>query len=217
MVKIGVILSGCGVYDGAEIHEAVFTLYSIDKNGASYQCFAPNIKQMHVIDHLTREEEPGEIRNVMKESARIARGNIIDLAMAQADSVDALIIPGGWGAVKNLCDFATTGENCSVNADVLKFAKAVAEQGKPIGLVCIAPVMASHIYGQGVKATVGDHGEISKKLENLGVEHVACSVADCCVDYEKKVVSTPAYTSTDRISDVAHGVEKLVEKVLELC
>ena len=112
--KIAVILSGCGVYDGAEVHESVITLLRLDQRGAQVQCFAPDIPQLHVVNHLTGEEMP-ESRNVLVESARIARGEVKDIKQANAEEFDALIVPGGFGAAKNLSAFDVKGAECSVN------------------------------------------------------------------------------------------------------
>ena len=144
--KVAVILSGSGVYDGAEIQESVITLLRLDQRGAQVQCFAPNIAQLHVINHLTGEEMP-ESRNVLVESARIARGNVKDLRDADVEDFDALIVPGGFGAAKNLSNFAIEGAGCTVQPEVLALAEAFAEAGKPVGLICISPALAAKIYG----------------------------------------------------------------------
>ncbi len=157
--KVAVILSGCGVYDGAEIHESVITLLRLSQRGAQVQCFAPNIAQHHVINHLTGEEMP-ESRNVLVESARIARGEIKDLREARAEDFDALIVPGGFGAAKNLSDFAIAGAQCQVQPDVLALARGFVDAGKPVGLICIAPAMAAKIYGAGVQCTIGNDAGI---------------------------------------------------------
>lgn len=149
MTKVAVVLAGCGVYDGAEINEAVLSLLSLEQQGASYQLFAPNIEQMHVINHLTGEPAEGESRNVLVEAARIARGNIQDLAAARAEDFDALLVPGGFGAAKNLSNFAVAGAAMEVQSDFLRLARAFHESAKPIGLICIAPVMAAAICGEG--------------------------------------------------------------------
>ena len=104
--NILVILSGCGVYDGAEIHESVLTLLALARHGASVTIAAPNKDQMHVINHATGDVM-SESRNVMVEAARIARGQITDLSEIQSGDYDAVFIPGGFGAAKNLCTFAT--------------------------------------------------------------------------------------------------------------
>ncbi len=161
------ILSGCGVYDGAEIHESVITLLRLDQRGAQVQCFAPNIAQMHVINHLTGEEMP-ESRNVLVESARIARGEVKDIREAKAEDFDALIVPGGFGVAKNLSNFAVEGANCSVNPDVLALAEAFADACKPVGLICISPALAAKIYGPGVVCTIGSDAGTAAAVEKMG-------------------------------------------------
>ncbi|MDD2049452.1 isoprenoid biosynthesis glyoxalase ElbB [Pseudomonas putida] len=213
--KVAVILSGCGVYDGAEIHESVITLLRLDQRGAQVQCFAPNIAQMHVIDHLTGEEMP-ESRNVLVESARIARGNIKDLREADAKDFDALIVPGGFGAAKNLSNFAVEGPGCSVHPDVLSLAEAFAEAGKPVGLICISPALAAKIYGPGVVCTIGNDAGTSSAIVKMGATHEECDVHDIVEDTQRKLVSTPAYMLAQSISEAAGGIYKLVDRVLEL-
>ncbi len=213
--KVAVILSGCGVYDGAEIHESVITLLRLDQRGAQVQCFAPNIAQMHVINHLTGEEMP-ESRNVLVESARIARGNVKDLREADVDDFDALIVPGGFGAAKNLSSFAIDGPGCSVHPDVLALAEAFAEAGKPVGLICISPALAAKIYGPGVVCTIGTDADTSAAIVKMGGTHEECDVHDIVEDTQRKLVSTPAYMLAQSISEAAGGIYKLVDRVLEL-
>ncbi|MCP1466182.1 isoprenoid biosynthesis glyoxalase ElbB [Pseudomonas sp. S3E17] len=213
--KIAVILSGCGVYDGAEIHESVITLLRLDQRGAQVQCFAPDIAQLHVINHLTGEEMP-ESRNVLVESARIARGKVKDIRDANADEFDALIVPGGFGAAKNLSNFAVEGAGCSVNPQVLELAEAFAEAGKPVGLICISPALAAKIYGPGVTCTIGNDTNTAAALDKMGATHQECSVEDIVEDTARKLVSTPAYMLGKNISEVASGINKLVDRVLEL-
>ncbi|MGA6103626.1 isoprenoid biosynthesis glyoxalase ElbB [Pseudomonas solani] len=213
--KVAVILSGCGVYDGAEIHESVITLLRLDQRGAQAQCFAPNIAQHHVINHLTGEEMP-ESRNVLTESARIARGAVKDVRELKAEDFDALIIPGGFGAAKNLSDFAINGADCSVQPDVLAAAQGFAAAGKPVGLICIAPAMAAKIYGEGVICTIGDDADTASALQKMGTEHVECVVSEIVEDKPRKLVTTPAYMLAQSISEAASGIYKLVDRVLEL-
>ncbi|MHC2146244.1 isoprenoid biosynthesis glyoxalase ElbB [Pseudomonas sp. 210_17 TE3656] len=213
--KVAVILSGCGVFDGAEIHESVITLLRLDQRGAEVQCFAPNIAQMHVLNHLTGEEMP-ESRNVLVESARIARGNIKDLREADAKEFDALIVPGGFGAAKNLSNFAVEGSGCSVHPDVLALAEAFAEAGKPVGLICISPALAAKIYGPGVVCTIGNDADTSAAIVKMGGTHEECDVHDIVEDTQRKLVSTPAYMLAQSISEAAGGIYKLVDRVLEL-
>ncbi|MEX5540397.1 isoprenoid biosynthesis glyoxalase ElbB [Pseudomonas poae] len=213
--KIAVILSGCGVYDGAEIQESVITLLRLDQRGAQVQCFAPDIAQLHVINHLTGEEMP-ESRNVLVESARIARGEVKDIGKANAADFDALIVPGGFGAAKNLSNFAVEGAACSVNPQVLALAEAFAEAGKPVGLICISPALAAKIYGPGVTCTIGTCADTAAALDKMGATHQECAVEDIVEDNARKLVSTPAYMLGKNISEVASGINKLVDRVLEL-
>lgn len=213
--KVAVILSGCGVYDGAEIHESVITLLRLDQRGAQVQCFAPNIAQMHVIDHLTGQEMP-ESRNVLTESARIARGEVKDIREAKAEEFDALIVPGGFGAAKNLSNFAVAGSECTVNPDVLTLAEAFAEACKPVGLICISPALAAKIYGPGVVCTIGNDAGTASAVEKMGGKHEECDVHDIVEDSQRKLVTTPAYMVAKSISEAAGGIYKLVDRVLEL-
>lgn len=213
--KIAVILSGCGVYDGAEIHESVITLLRLDQRGAQVQCFAPNIAQLHVINHLTGEEMP-EARNVLVESARIARGNIKDIREASVEDFDALIVPGGFGSAKNLSNFAVEGAGCSVQPDVLTLTEAFAEAGKPVGLICISPALAAKIYGPGVTCTIGNDADTAAAMNKMGATHAECAVTDIVEDKARKLVSTPAYMLAQSISEAASGINKLVDRVLEL-
>jgi enhancing lycopene biosynthesis protein 2 len=213
--KVAVILSGCGVYDGAEIHESVITLLRLDQRGAQVQCFAPNIPQLHVIDHLTGEQT-SETRNVLVESARIARGQVKDIREADVSEFDALIVPGGFGAAKNLSNFAVEGDKCTVQPDVLALAEAFAEAGKPIGLMCISPALAAKIYGPGVVCTIGNDAGTSAAVVKMGGTHEECDVHDIVEDTQRKLVTTPAYMLATSISDAASGIYKLVDRVLEL-
>ncbi|MCX4220052.1 MULTISPECIES: isoprenoid biosynthesis glyoxalase ElbB [Pseudomonas] len=213
--KVAVILSGCGVYDGAEIQESVITLLRLDQRGAQVQCFAPNIAQLHVINHLTGEEMP-ESRNVLVESARIARGNVKDLGEADVEDFDALIVPGGFGAAKNLSNFASEGAGCTVQPEVLALAEAFAEAGKPVGLICISPALAAKIYGPGVTCTIGNDADTAAAMNKMGATHEDCAVTDIIEDKARKLVTTPAYMLAQTISEAASGINKLVDRVLEL-
>lgn len=216
MKKVGVILSGCGVFDGAEIHESVITLLALDRAGAEAVCLAPNIEQMHVINHLKGELSEGDTRNVLVEAARIARGNISDVAAASAEELDALILPGGFGAAKNLCTFAVDGPACTVQPDVAALITAMHGLGKPLGFCCIAPAVAAKVLGEyGVQLTIGNDDGTAQGLEVLGAKHTCCRVGEIHIDEAHKVISTPAYMYNARISEVADGIGKLVEAILE--
>jgi enhancing lycopene biosynthesis protein 2 len=216
--KIGVLLSGCGHQDGAEIHESVITLLALDRAGAEVRIMAPHKSQMHTVNHLTGKPT-GEIRNVLNESARIARGQVEDIAEVKPEDLDALILPGGYGAAKNLTDFATKGANCTIHPEVDRLLRGLFEAGKPIGVICIAPaVLARALKDRDVqvKLTIGDDVDTAKALEAMGAKHVNCAVGDIVVDAKYKVVSTPAYMLGPSIKDVAEGIEKLVAKVMEI-
>jgi len=216
VAKVAVVLAGCGVYDGAEINEAVLTLLSLEQQGASYQCFAPDMEQMHVINHLTGEPVEGETRNVLIEAARIARGNVLDLASARAEDFDALLVPGGFGAAKNLSNFAVAGAQMEVQPDFLRVARAFHAAGKPIGLVCIAPVMAAAICGEGARCTIGNDAEVAAAIEAMGGEHLECPVNEARVDAERKLVTTPAYMLAGSVSEAYAGISDCVRDVLAL-
>jgi enhancing lycopene biosynthesis protein 2 len=212
--KIAVVLAGCGVFDGAEIHEATLTLLAIDKLGARYQCFAPDVSQAHVVNHLTGKLM-NETRNVLVEAARIARGNIKPLNQFDAREFDALIFPGGFGVAKNLCTFAFEGENCSVLPDAEKAVKSMVKAGKPIGALCIAPVMIAKILGS-VNVTIGDEAGPAQAIEAFGGKHSETTHGEIVIDRKHKVVTTPCYMLDATISQIADGAEKVVKTVLQL-
>ena len=219
MKKVAVVLAGCGVFDGAEIHEAVLTLLYLDQAGTEVQCFAPDKPQMHVINHLKGEPVDGESRNVLVESARIARGNIKPLTELKMADFDAVVFPGGFGAAKNLCTFAVDGPNCSVEDDVVRVTREAVKAGKPVGTICISPACtAKALEGavEGVKLTVGTDQGTLDALGAMKASPVAANVQDIVIDEQKKIVSTPAYMLGQRIADVATGIEKLVKQIVKM-
>lgn len=216
MGKVAVVLSGCGVYDGAEIHESVLTLLRLSQCGVSYQCLAPDIEQMHVVNHLTGAVAEGETRNVLVEAARIARGEVQDLKNARVEDYSALIVPGGFGAAKNLCDFAVKGADMTVQPDFLRFAQAMHGAGKPIGLMCIAPAMSARIFGEGVNCTIGSDADTAAAIEAMGGKHISCPVKEAVVDRERKLVTTPAYMLAGNVAEAAAGINRLVDEVLAM-
>ena len=212
--KIAVILSGCGHQDGAEIHEATLTLWAIHRHGADYQCYAPDIAQHHVLNHITGQEMD-ERRNVLIESARIARGNIIDLARFGADDADGLIIPGGFGATKNLCTYAFDGPNCTVNPDVEAAVRAMHKAGKPIGALCIAPVILAKVLGE-VELTIGQDEATADNLAAMGARPVPTWQGEIAVDRANKIVTTPCYMLDSRVDQIGEGADRLMGAMLEL-
>lgn len=215
MKKIAVILSGSGVFDGSEIHESVLALHAIEKFGASWHCFAPDIDQLNVINHQTGDEMD-EKRNVLVEAARIARGDIEDVAKLNVADYDALLLPGGFGAAKNLTDFAVNGTQCSIDSHVASACQAFAQAKKPAGYLCITPILIPLIYPNGVKGTIGNDPKTADAFEQLGGQHVACHVEDVVFDSEHLVLSTPAYMLAQSITEAANGIDKLVSRLIEL-
>ena len=203
MQKIAVVLSGCGVYDGAEIHEATLTLYAIAKNGASYEIFAPDIKQHHVVNHVTGEEM-NESRNVLVESARIARGKIRPLSEFDGKQFEALVFPGGFGAAKNLSTFAFDGAECSVDPDVERSIKEMVSLGKPVGALCISPVIFARILGD-VKLTIGQDAGTAEAVEKMGATHVNTSHGEIVIDMLDA-----------NIKQIGEGAENIIKALLDM-
>jgi enhancing lycopene biosynthesis protein 2 len=214
---VGVILSGCGFKDGAEIHESVLTLLALDKLGCRIICMAPNIDQLRVVNHLTGQES-NEKRNVLVESARIARGEIKDAATVKVDDFDALILPGGYGAATNLSTFAKDGAKAEVNKDVARLVKEAHAKGKPLGAICIAPGIIAAVLGKTAHPllTIGNDPGTAKNLEACGAKHESCAVREFVIDKKNKIVSTPAYMLGPSIAHVAEGIEKCVREVVAL-
>ncbi|WP_029009532.1 isoprenoid biosynthesis glyoxalase ElbB [Azospirillum halopraeferens] len=215
-LRFGVVLAGCGVFDGAEIHEAVCTLLAIDRIGGEAKCYAPDVDQAHVVNHLTGEVT-AERRNVLIEAARIARGKITPLAAFNAEDVDVLIFPGGFGAAKNLCDFAFKGADCAVNPDVESAVRAMKAAGKPIGALCIAPaILARLMGGEGVELTIGSDAETAAALQAMGARHTATTHCEVVVDRASKIVTAPCYMLDASVSQIADGAANAVKALAEL-
>ncbi len=212
--KIAVVLSGCGVNDGSEIHEAVMTLLAIDRHGAAAQCFAPSILQRDVIDHATGKATH-ETRNVLVESARIARGQIRDLATFDAKDFDGLVFPGGFGAAKNLCSFAVDGADCNVEPSVAAAIRAMHQAGKPIGALCIAPVVVAKVLGR-VEVTIGNDAGTAAAITAMGATHLERGHGEVAVDRASRVVTTPCYMLDASIGQIAEGADHAIAALLEL-
>ncbi len=213
MKKFAIILSGCGVYDGAEIHEAVMTMYAVMKNGAEYDIFAPDIAQHHVVNHLTGDEM-AETRNVLVESARIARGNIQPLTELDMRDFDALIFPGGFGAAKNLCTFAFKSENCDVNPQVSKVIRDAVSLRKPIGALCISPVILAKVLGD-VNITIGDEAGTAAAVEKMGAKHSVTSHGQVVIDSKYKLFTTPCYMLDANVLQIAEGADSIVKAMMK--
>jgi enhancing lycopene biosynthesis protein 2 len=214
MKKFAVVLSGCGVYDGAEIHEAVLTMFAIASNGAVYEVFAPDIDQHHVVNHLTGTEMD-ESRNVLIESARIAREKIKALSEFSGKDFDAIIFPGGFGAAKNLSTFAFDGSNCQVNKDVEAAIREMVSLGKPLGALCIAPVLLARILGD-VELTIGDDAGTIQAIEEMGATHKVTTHGEVVIDKAHKIVTTPCYMLDATIAQIEVGARNVVKAILEM-
>ena len=218
MAKVGVILAGCGVYDGSEIQEAVIALLALNRAGAEVQCMAPDMQQ-GVVNHLTGETVEGATRNVLEEAARICRGEITDIASINTAELDALVIPGGFGAAKNLCDFAVKGADCAVHPEVARVVREMVAAKKPLAAICIAPALVSKVLGNDKLAhqlTIGTDSGTAAALTAMGSKHIDCPVEDFVVDQQNKIVSTPAYMLAGNIAEAATGIEKTIKALLEL-
>lgn len=218
MPKVGVLLSGCGFLDGAEIHEAVLTLLALDQAGAKAVCCAPNCDQAAVVDHFTRQPAR-ETRNVLHESARIARGEIHDVAHVRAADIDALILPGGFGAARNLCTFAAEGADCRVQPDVERLIGDCLTARKPVAAICIAPALLARVAGKRglkLKLTIGNDAGTAKAIVQMGCVHETCPVTEHRVDRENRVVSTPAYMLGRGPAEVFEGIRRTVQEVLAM-
>ena len=212
--KFAVILAGNGVFDGSEIHEATMTLYAIMKHGGTYQIFAPDMDQHHVVNHITGEEMP-EKRNVLIEAARIARGDIKNLKDFRADDFDGLIMPGGFGAAKNLSTFAFDGSECQINGEVESAIRAISDQNKPIGALCISPVIVARIFGD-VKLTIGQDQDTAEAVKKMGASHQKTDHGEVVVDKNRKIVTSPCYMLDANIVQIAEGADNAVQSMLEL-
>ncbi len=219
MARVAVVLSGCGVFDGSEIHEAVLTLLYLDKAGAEVRCFAPDKPQLHVVNHLTGQPVEEEIRNVLVESARIARGEIQPLSELKMEAFDAVVFPGGFGAAKNLCTFASEGDRCEIDPDVCRVIQDAVKRDKVVGAICISPALVARaLKDTGAKpiVTIGTDAATAGAIRAMGAENEPHSVSEIAVDIKNKIVTTPAYMLGPGIASISTGIEKLVGKVLEL-
>ncbi|TVQ59892.1 MAG: isoprenoid biosynthesis protein ElbB [Phycisphaerales bacterium] len=223
MPRAAVVLSGCGVFDGTEIHEAVSLLIHLSRLGVETVCFAPDREQAQTIDHYTGEVEPRRQRNALHESARIARGkeNIRPLDTIEAEEFDAIFFPGGFGAAKNLCTFAVDGATCTVEPSVERAVKMFKGVGKPIGMCCIAPVIAARILGEahggfGCEITLGAESDASRSAAEMGATHIPKGVLEAHIDTENKLVTTPAYMCDAKVHEVYEGIGKMVEATMQM-
>lgn len=215
MKRVGLILCGCGVNDGSEIHETVLTLLALERAGAEVVCFAPDRPQAVVINHVTGEEM-AESRNMLVESARLVRGPVHPLSDADADTLDALIVPGGAGAVRNLSNIVELGEEGEVDSDLQHLTRQIHKQNKPLGFICIAPALLPKLLDIPLRLTIGTDGDTAELIDAMGGIHVVCPVDDIVIDAENKVITTPGYMLATSVAELVKGIDKLVARVLEM-
>lgn len=220
MATVGLLLSGCGVYDGAEIHESTLALLALVRAGATVVCTAPDIAQSGVVDHVRQSPVEGASRSVLSEAARIARGNIRPTAELGAAELDALFLPGGFGAATNLCDYASKGAQCTVEPSVRSLVETMIDAGKPVAAVCIAPPLLGRVLQlrgvQGARLTIGNDPEHAARIEAMGHVHIDCPANGCVVDEEHRIITSPAYMLAADIAQLATGIDATVEALLEL-
>ena len=214
-MRVAIILSGCGQHDGSETHEVVLTLLSLAQEKVEWDAFAPDIEQRAVINHITEEPEEGQRRQVLLESARLVRGKIKSLIEADITKYDAVIIPGGFGAVSHLCNWGSEGANFSLNKDVCKFLNEAISSKKPVGFICIAPMMIPKLY-KSAKLTIGNDASLAEQIHAMGSSHIPCKASDVVVDKENLIVSTPANMVANSIDEVYVGIMKLVKEIISL-
>lgn len=211
---IGIILSGCGYLDGSEINEVVLTQLALDRYGINYKGISLNKVSHDIVCHLTGKKENIN-RNILQESARILRGNVVNIEEVNIDDYDGFIIPGGFGSAKNLCSFAIDKDSYTVEQNIYNFIKEAIFLKKSLGFMCISPVIIPLLYPNGVKMTIGSDEEIARVVTNLGAEHIVCKVDEICYDKRYNVISTPAYMVDESIYKVSKGIDRLVKVLVE--
>jgi Uncharacterized protein involved in an early stage of isoprenoid biosynthesis len=212
MKKFAIILSGCGVQDGAEIHESVMAMLAVELAGAKFQLFAPNINQSRVVNHLDGSLMD-ETRNVLIESARIARGAIKPLADYQQQDFDAILFPGGFGVAINLSSFANDGNDMTVLQEIKRAVQTTYAAGKPIGAMCIAPVVIAKILKIG-EITIGNDTETAKAINHFGARHVNADKGEVIADDKHRIYTTPCYMLESKLTDIFVGAQNLVNRMV---
>lgn len=211
--KIAIIIGGCGHRDGSEIHETTMTMLAVEEHGATYQMFAPNRNQYHVLNHLDGTEMH-EQRNMLVEAARIARGNILPLENFDVNQFDAVIFPGGFGVAKNFFNYAFKGMDCEVDEQIAHIIQSVHQAEKPIGALCISPVLMAKILGN-ITVTIGQDAKTARDIEQMGATNVNTSNGDVVTDKKNKIFSTPCYMLDANLVDIHEDAYNLVEAMME--
>lgn len=214
-MKFALLLAGCGQYDGSETQEVILTLLSLSQAKLAWEAFAPDIAQSYVTNHLTNEREEQETRQVLKESARLVRGKIRPIEEAVLADYDAIVIPGGFGVVHHLCNWYTAGKDFCFHPQVKCFLEQAVQLNKPMGFICIAPIMIAKLFPGG-RLTLGNDPDLLRQIAQMGALHVPCAVTDIVVDEQHRLVSTPANMLPASIDQVYTGIYKLVMALKKL-
>jgi enhancing lycopene biosynthesis protein 2 len=212
--RVAVVLSGCGFLDGSEITEAASALIALSEAGAKFKCFAPDLEFTPAHYAGGTSNAP---RNVLEESGRIARKDILALDKLKADDFDAVVFPGGFGAAKVLCSWGEKGAKGLPLPQVKKIITEFHAASKPIGAICIAPALVALVLGKnGVEVTIGDDAETAAEIIKTGAVHTACAVTDYVSDRDNKVLTTPAYMYEAQPHEVYTGIRKMIRELVEM-
>jgi enhancing lycopene biosynthesis protein 2 len=215
-MKSAVVLAGCGYLDGAEIREAVLSLLYLDQHNIHADCFASDSPQLHTMDHVAARET-SETRNILTESARIARGNIQPLGTLNPETYDMLVLPGGFGVAKNYSDFALKGAQCTVSEEYANTIQAFYAAKKPIVAMCIAPaILAAALKDKHITLTIGDDPDTAAAIGALGQQHQEAATEEAIIDHAHRIITCSAYMREDRISTVAKGIEAAIKAAADM-
>ncbi len=224
MPVIGMLLSGAGVQDGSEIHETVLAALHLEKGGANIVFIAPDMPQAKIVNHLTgsydSDKRSRQQRNVLVESARIARGKIREVSTINSDELDGLVLPGGSGVALNLCNFTEQERDCIVNPATGALITSMLAQKKPVGALCLAPVVIAAVCRdmgiQGARLTIGNNALLANSLKKMGATHVKCKASECVIDHDNRIVTTPAYMLAGSLAELDKGIADWATSYLAL-
>ena len=199
MARVGVLLCGCGFYDGTDLDEAVLTLLALDRAKVRAECIAPGLLTSETIDHSTGTLVEGADRSVLAESARIARGRIVPIQEARPGLLSALVIPGGSGVVRTLMRGTTErGSKREADPEAAGLIKAMLARKKPVGAISLAGSLVATAMGL-----------------PLVEDPFSTPASAIVVDEDRKIVWTPGHLSSDSLAEIGIGIERMVAEVLK--
>lgn len=225
-MNIGVLLSGNGVYDGAEIQEAVLTLLAIDEMGWNAVCISVDKPQHHVINHLTGEVMD-ESRNMLVEAARIARGQITPIDSISPADIDALVIPGGFGSAKNFTSWAFDGPESTILPEVKLLLVNLVNVGKPIVALCVSPVVVAKAFeGSSIHPTLSlgsasesspyDINSFNEGLRATGAIAQERTIREVLIDPTNRIICAPCYMMDARITEINANIKQAMVALNEI-